>query len=50
MAGAVAFLILVFICGIDTDDCHDNAYDSYDDTYDIHDNSNPHYVRKAPFL
>lgn len=47
---AVAFLIHVFLRGVDTDDRHNGADDGDNNTYDIHDNCNPHYVPVAPFL
>lgn len=48
--GAVALLIIVFSRGIDTDDRHDNTDNGDCNTYKLHDNGNPHYVLKAPFL
>ena len=43
-------MIIVFSRGIDTDDRHDNTDNGDCNTYKLHDNGNPHYVLKAPFL
>jgi len=50
LVGAVAFLIHVFLRGIDTDGRYDNADNGDCNTYNFHDNRNPHYVLVAPFL